>query len=223
MIVVFDIIGTLFSLGRLRDALRENSIPEDALQLWFARTLQASMAATLSGRYIPFVDAADASLRQVLALKGVPEDKADAVLPMVLKLDPWEDARECLSNLWSDDHQVVALTNSSIQSINALLQRTELIGMFDTILSADEVNACKPHPAPYRMVFDRMNAAPEETCMVAAHGWDIMGADAAGMRTIWVSRLEKRWPFPGNPPGTTISNLAEIPDIIFRQFSTSIF
>lgn len=35
---------------------------------------------------------------------------------------------------------------------------------------------------------------------MAAHGWDVLGARAAGLSAIWVDRLERRWPFPTVEP-----------------------
>ena len=81
---------------------------------------------------------------------------------------------------------------------------------FDAIYSCDEVGVCKPHPAPYQLVLNQSKSEPQNSYMVAAHAWDIMGAQAVGMKTLWISRMEKRWPFPGNPPGKVVNNLEEM-------------
>jgi hypothetical protein len=44
--------------------------------------------------------------------------------------------------------------------------------------------------------------------LIAAHGWDVLGAESAGMRGIWVDRLERRWPFPTDAP-RRVPDLAE--------------
>jgi FMN phosphatase YigB (HAD superfamily) len=36
--------------------------------------------------------------------------------------------------------------------------------------------------------------------LVAAHGWDVLGARAVGMDAVWVDRVEHRWPFPSPEP-----------------------
>lgn len=54
MLVIFYVVGTPFSLDRLRDGLRANDVPAEVLELWFARMLHAAFAATLAGRYAPY-------------------------------------------------------------------------------------------------------------------------------------------------------------------------
>jgi hypothetical protein len=45
-------------------------------------------------------------------------------------------------------------------------------------------------------VFDTVEPAQQ----LAAHGWDVVGASSAGMSSVWVERLERRWPFPTAEP-----------------------
>lgn len=216
MWVVFHVVGTLFSLDRIRAAFRAQDVPEEVLPLWFARLLQGAMAATLAERYVPFREMADASLRQMLALKGLPEVPASPILQSMRELEPWEDTQACLSEVRKSGYRLIALTNSGAEAAKALLRKAGFAEMFDAVLSAGDAQACKPHPAPYRMALARMGTPPEEACMVAAHGWNVVGAHSAGLRTIWVSRLEKRWPFPGKPPGAAVPALAGVPHALSR-------
>jgi 2-haloacid dehalogenase len=62
------------------------------------------------------------------------------------------------------------------------------------------VRAYKPHPAPYRRVLELLELPPERVTLVSAHGWDVLGARAAGLRGVWVDRVEHRWPFPSPEP-----------------------
>jgi hypothetical protein len=34
------------------------------------------------------------------------------------------------------------------------------------------------------------------------------------MRTVWIERLEKRWPFPGEPPGGRAADLSALPETL---------
>lgn len=214
MLIVFDVVGTLFCLDRVREKIREADLPPELLPWWFGRLLQSAMAATLSGRYIPFRHAAEASLRQVLAFGGYPEDLVEPILKEMKELTPWPEAEDCLRRLDGAGHRLFALTNSSTESAEELLGKAGLRDFFELALSTDEAGACKPDPRPYRMALDRAGSAPPEACMVAAHGWDILGADAVGMRTVWIERLEKRWPFPGEPPDGKAADLSAVPGAI---------
>lgn len=216
MLVIFDVVGTLFSLDRVRGQIREQGLPPELLPWWFARLLQSAMAGTLSNRYIPFRQAAEASLKQVLAAADRPERLALLILEEMKELAPWPDAEDCLMRLRGAGHRLIALTNSSVEDAEGLLGKSGLRDFFGQVLSTDEADACKPDPRPYRLALNRAGCPPSDASMVAAHGWDILGADAVGMRTVWIERLEKRWPFPGVPPGEIAADLAQVPEAINR-------
>lgn len=214
MLIVFDVVGTLFSLDRVREQMREQGLPPEMLPWWFARLLQTAMAATLANRYLPFRQAAQLSLTQVLTLADRPASLAEPILESMKGLDPWPDADTCVRRLRSEGHRLIALTNSSLDAAEGLLRKAGLREGFESVVSADEAGACKPDPRPYRLALEQAGGKPAEACMVAAHGWDIVGADAAGMRTVWIERLEKRWTFPGGPPGPVAASFALVPEAL---------
>lgn len=214
MLIIFDLVGTIFSLDRVREKMREQGLPAEVLQLWFARLLQSAMAGTLAGRYLPFRQAAEASLKQVLAVGDYPEDLAEPILQEMKELPPWPEAEDCLLRLRGAGHRLIALTNSSAEAAVGLLGKSGLRDFFEQVLTTDDAGACTPDPRPYRMALERAGSSPSEACMVAAHGWDVLGADAVGMKTVWIERLEKRWPFPGVPPGQVAADLSQVPEAI---------
>jgi 2-haloacid dehalogenase len=64
-------------------------------------------------------------------------------------------------------------------------------------LSCELAKAYKPAPEVYRLALDAAGCAPERVLMVAAHAWDLRGAQAVGMRTAYISRPV------GDPPKET--------------------
>lgn len=58
--------------------------------------------------------------------------------------------RAALDRLRETDLTLVALTNSSLEVARDQLTEARLADRFDATLSADEVNALKPRPEPYR-------------------------------------------------------------------------
>lgn len=80
------------------------------------------------------------------------------------------------------------------------------------ILTVDEVGAYKPHPEPYRYVARMLGLPIGSLTLIAAHGWDVLGARAAGMSAIWVDRLERRRPFPTVEPPSA-SHLVEAAEL----------
>ena len=130
------------------------------------------------------------------------------------ELAPWADAADCLQRLRDAGYCLIALTNSSAEAAEGLLGKAGVRDFFELWLSSDEAGACKPDPRPYRMALERAGCDPPAACLVAAHGWDVLGADAVGMHTVGIDRLEKRWPFPGEPPDRVAATLAQVPEAV---------
>ncbi len=214
MVIVFDLVGTLFSLGKVEQAFSELGMRPEAAKWWFARLLQSAMAATLANRYTPFLLLAEASLQQVLKAVDRPESLAAGILEQMKELDPWPEAAQSLQQLRGDGHRLIVLTNSSVEAAERLLQKAGVLHAFEAVLSADETDACKPDPRTYRAAAFRAGSPVSESCLVAAHGWDVLGAHAVGMKTVWIEREEKLWGFPGDPPGLAVPTLAQLPAAI---------
>jgi 2-haloacid dehalogenase len=140
------------------------------------------------------------------------------LLASLQEVGPWSDAGECLHALRVDGHRLVAVTDDSRDSTRLLLERTGLWKWFERILSAEAARACRPCHRMYEHLFRTVLAGPYECCLVSAHGWDVLGAEALGMHSVYVSRLEQQWPFPGNPSGFVVSSLSEVPEAISRAF-----
>lgn len=70
------------------------------------------------------------------------------------------------------------------------------------------MRAYKPARAPYHHAAERLGVDVGNTVLIAAHGWDVVGALSAGLQAIWVDRLERHWPFP-LPEPKRASSVAE--------------
>jgi 2-haloacid dehalogenase len=78
-------------------------------------------------------------------------------------------------------------------------------------MSADDVRALKPAPAPYMAVAKRFGVAIGEVRLVAAHSWDVSGALAAGAKAAFVAR-----------PGMVKSPLGPQPDIVAADIADAV-
>ncbi len=121
------------------------------------------------------------------------------------RLQPFDDAIEGLRML-SSRYKLVALSNGEQWYLEELLGNNVPI-TFDAIISVDQVGAFKPSPGIYRKAVQRLGCEPGEIMMVAAHSFDILGAQACGFRAAYVDRY-------GLP--TEISEYQ--PDIIVDDF-----
>lgn len=203
--VVFDVLGTLFSLERLRAPLRALGAPDAALQLWFAQSLRDYFAFSHAGGYVPLAQVLEASLPRSLALFGanVGDAEAGQVVAAMRELDPADGAHEACSRLRDAGCSLVALSNGSLETATALLERAGLAGDFAAIRSCDEISVSKPAAAAYAL------AGEGNAWLVAAHAWDVAGAMRAGLRGAWVSTVEATYLRAYPPPDVSAARLDE--------------
>ena len=102
------------------------------------------------------------------------------------KLQPFDDAIRGLRVL-AKHYQMVALSNGERWYLEKLLHDNVPI-RFDSIISVDQVGAFKPSPGIYRKAVQRLGCEPGEIMMVAAHSFDILGAQACGFKAAYVDR-----------------------------------
>ena len=101
-------------------------------------------------------------------------------------LQPFGDAIQGLREL-EGRYRLVALSNGEQWYLEELLGNNVPVG-FNAIISVDQVGAFKPSPGIYRKAVQRLGCEPSEIMMVAAHSFDILGAQACGFRAAYVNR-----------------------------------
>jgi 2-haloacid dehalogenase len=207
--VAFDIIGTFFTLDRPRDRLIALGAPGEMLGLWFAQALRDAFAWSHAGGYRPLKEFLEAALRRSLDSVGVDATEEDAanVMKAFAELDLVDGAEEACSMLLDRGWRILALTNGSEESTRRLLSRVGLADRFSVFLSCDRIGKTKPHPEVYEIA--RQEAGPGALWLIAAHAWDVAGAARAGLRTCWVSHLEKRYLSIYPEPDVRASGLVE--------------
>jgi 2-haloacid dehalogenase len=129
------------------------------------------------------------------------------------RLDPWPDTVAALDRIASH-FPVVGLSNASHAALTRISAHAGL--RWHQVLSAEDANSYKPHPDVYRLAATNAHCSPDRLLMVAAHAWDLRGAQAEGMRTAYVERPV------GDPPSamdlfdlyaTSLDNLARKLDV----------
>ena len=107
-------------------------------------------------------------------------------MQVYMELRPYPDAIEGLRSLGAR-YQLVALSNGEQWYLEKLLANNVPVE-FDAIISVDQVGAFKPSPGIYRKAAQRLKCEPGQIMMVAAHAFDILGAQACGFKAAYVNR-----------------------------------
>ena len=114
------------------------------------------------------------------------DDAVQTLMETYKGLQPFDDAIQGLRKL-AKRYKLVALSNGEQWYLEELLHNNVPI-RFDAIISVDQVGAFKPSPGIYRKAVQRLGCEPGEIMMVAAHSFDILGAQACGFRAAYVNR-----------------------------------
>ncbi|MFF3824950.1 haloacid dehalogenase type II [Streptomyces griseus] len=182
--------GTVGAAGRAGKADGAESAgpgTERLLLLW-QRHIEREQRRVLDGDrpYLPS-DLLDREAAGVVAEAAGVEDPAavEALARSARRLSPWPDTVAGLARI-GGGFPLIGLSNASR---TALLQLNAHAGLrWHQALSAEDARTYKPDPAVYRLAVTGSGAPPERLLMVAAHAWDLRGAQALGLRTAYVAR-----------------------------------
>jgi 2-haloacid dehalogenase len=213
-VYVFDVNETLLDLGALDPRFGRAFGDPGVREAWFQQLIQSALVTIATGRYHDFGTIARAALDTTAALRGVTLGEADkqAIVQGMGQLPPHREVPAALGGLHERGLRLAALTNSTRQVAQAQLANAGLAELFEQILSADQAGRLKPAPEPYRMAAEALGVPVGEMWLVAAHGWDVAGALAAGCRAAFVAR-PGRLPDPlAPPPDLTGDDLAQVAD-----------
>ncbi|MFJ9472516.1 haloacid dehalogenase type II [Streptomyces caniferus] len=193
-VVVFDVLGTLVDEpAGIRAGIREldptldASRVEQLLSLW-QQHIDREQRRILDGvRSYLSSDVLDLEAARLVAdAAGVDDPTAVAALALSSRrLPPWPDTVAGLARL-AERFPLIGLSNASRTSLLGLNAHAGL--RWHQALSAEEARTYKPDPAVYQLAVTVSGLPPERLLMVAAHAWDLRGAQGLGMRTAYVGR-----------------------------------
>jgi 2-haloacid dehalogenase len=193
-VVVFDVLGTMVDEpGGLRAAIHgavpasDEASVEQLLTVWQKHVESEQQRIETGSRPYANTEAIDHEAAHLVA------DRAGLTDPVAIerlatasqRLDPWDDTLAGLERL-ARRFPVLGLSNAGRVT---LLRLNAYAGLrWHQALSAEDARAYKPAPEVYQLAVDAAGCPAERVLMVAAHAWDLRGAQAAGMRTAFVRR-----------------------------------
>ena len=193
---LFDLNGTLLDPSGIAEPLGDAEEDRRLVSGAFREALLLTMADTLSGgAYRPLPEYLRAALERGLRAAGRDTEALDPAMRRAGAMDPFPEAESALSVLLDAGLRVGVLTNSTGEAAERALQAAGLRDRFEVVIGSDAVQVFKPHPRVYQHAAERLAVDRGDICLVAAHGWDVMGAMRAGLHGAWVARSE-RWLVP---------------------------
>ena len=210
-VLFFDINETTLDMNAVKTAIAETLDDNaDLVPVWFAQLLHHSLVDCATNQYHDFSEIGAASLVMVAHSQGISlsmdEAKAAITGPMT-SLPAHADVVEGLRRLKQAGYTLVAFSNSAEAGLNKQLHHAGIRQYFDAVLSVSTMKRFKPFPDVYQWAVETMGVDTHESMMIAAHGWDVSGAKAAGLQTAFIER-----------PGKMMYPLGLAPDLSVPDF-----
>jgi 2-haloacid dehalogenase len=207
-VIVFDVNETLLDLAALDAPFQRIFGQAGVRREWFGQFLQSALVATVTNTYTPFGDIAMSALEMVANRHGhtLNDEDRHAIKQTMSELPAHPEVAQSLELLQSAGLRLATLTNSTERVAETQLAHAGLTGFFELRLSADTVRRLKPAPEPYRMAAERLGVPIDQVRLVAAHAWDIAGAQRTGAATAFIAR-----------PGQVLDPLVPRPDIVGKD------
>lgn len=208
---VFDAYGTLFdfnaALARHRAAAGPDA--DRFSEIWRQKQLEYTWTLTLAGRHVDFWTLTERALDYTFErLPSVSRALRGDLLNAYLTLDAFADAKRVLRELKGRGERTAILSNGSPAMLASAVQAAGLESDLDAVLSVEAVGMFKPRPEVYALATTRFAVRPHEIVFVSSNRWDVMGAAAAGFRTVWVNRAGLPAEYPELSPTAVISSLS---------------
>jgi 2-haloacid dehalogenase len=201
-VLVFDVNETLIDIESMTPLFERVFGDPQAMREWFNQLVLYSMTATLSGHYVDFFSLGQGILQMLASTHrmAITDDDVARLKHAMLTMPAHPDVADGLRALRDNGFRLVTLTNSPPNPDgHTPLEHAGLAHFFEHTFSVDTCRAFKPTPAVYRYVCEELAVAPADCMMVAAHVWDTIGAQSAGLSGALIAR-------PGNA-------LLPIPDL----------
>ncbi|MGD9924438.1 MAG: haloacid dehalogenase type II [Pseudorhodoplanes sp.] len=200
---VFDAYGTLFDFASAARSCRDE-IGDDFEKLtvlWRDKQLQYTWLRAAQERHADFWqvtgDALDFAL-ETLALQKA--GLRDRLMSLYLALDAFPEAPALLGRLKAAGLGLAILSNGTPRMLQAVVENARLDGLFDAVLSVEDVGIYKPSRKVYQLAVDRLGVPKEKICFLSSNAWDAYAASAFGMQVVWCNRYGQRPErLPGNP------------------------
>ena len=216
---VFDAYGTLFDFNSAARAAQDElgADWQKLSDLWRLKQLQYTWLRGLAGHHAEFWQVTGDALDFALAtLKIERPGLRQRLMDLYLELGTYPEVPAMLNTLKARGIKLAILSNGSPTMLAAVVANSGLNGVFDAVLSVEEVGVFKPHPAVYGLAARRLALPPARICFLSSNGWDAYSAKAFGFRVLWCNRFgQAPERIPATPDGE-IEDLSVLPERIAR-------
>jgi len=112
-------------------------------------------------------------------------------------------------------YRLALITNGAAREQRLKIEQHGLAQRFGVILVSREVGIRKPDPAIFHQALAALGAPPERAVHIGdSLEHDVAGAQAAGVRSIWLNRGAASPDLPHPPPDAVLQDLTALPQLL---------
>jgi 2-haloacid dehalogenase len=220
-VLVFDVADMLLNLDALKPLFARVFGDAHVANEWFGESILYAETITVTRSFVSFGNIGQGVFRMLGKIHGATVTPADVeeLGERLNELPAHADVAPRIDHLRTAGFRIVTLTNTPANG-NALA-KAGIGAYFERHFSAEAVKQFKPSAETYQMVATQLGLSTSELCMLAAHPWDLIGAQTAGCSA---ALLARRGVAPFKVPGLRAplvgSNLVDVARQLSAERST---
>jgi 2-haloacid dehalogenase len=159
-----------------------------------------------------FWELAARSLDHAIAATGsdIGPPMREKLLASYRTMDAYPEVAQVLGSLKRRGARLAVLSNGDPDMLADAIRAAGLEGLLDAVLSVASVGIFKPAPEVYRLATGHFGCRPTDISFQSSNRWDIAGAKAFGLQTVWVNRVDAPEEYPALQPDRTVRDLAAL-------------
>ena len=182
---------------------------------WWRRThFENSMIdALLHKEHTPYREIGFRAVDHVLNRCGIShtDEEVRGLVSEIEKLECFPEVPAALAKLQTK-YKLVVLSNGDPDMLETAKKYHKV--PFDRVISVAEANSFKPHIATYTKAAEIVGIRMDQVLFVANHGFDVIGAKSAGMRTAFINRRERPFERTPHQPDIIVRTMQDLADAI---------
>ncbi|MCY4313664.1 MAG: haloacid dehalogenase type II [Gammaproteobacteria bacterium] len=211
----FDVYGTLIDTHGVISLL-EIMIGDSAARFsiaWREKQLEYTFRRGLMQCYRDFSACTRHALQHTAESLGhsFTENQFQTLIAAYQALPAFPDAVPGLEKLKDTGCEMHAFSNGQREAVDQVLKNAGIRSYFGETVSVDDVKTFKPSPKTYRYFMEFTASSPDNAWLISSNGFDIIGASAMNMKTLWIHRNKQivldPWEFK---PTAVIDSLEQI-------------
>lgn len=184
---IFDLDGTLVdtapdfknSINYMLNELNESEVSLEEIRNWVGYGARELIRRTVVDKNIPHDEQRIEEMLKIFLLHYTHNIDDDSVL--------FNNVRNVLEFLKNNGIKLAVCTNKMERLSNILLEKLNVLHMFDYLVGGDSLSKSKPDPFPLLNICDKLNTEISDSVMIGDSVTDLNAGKGAGMPVVLVS------------------------------------